>query len=189
MSVLTKHALLNAFTNLLKKKPFSQIKIKEITDECGIARMTFYYHFEDIYDMLNWAIEEKLKKAVDNNFTYNSWMKGYENVFHVILDEKQFFLKVFPSIDHHRTELYLCKIADRYSMEVVEEKLSMLDLSLNENAKRFVSGVYSSLMVTQLINWIEKGMKEDPGLLVKNFSTVLQGSMELMLKQAACAEF
>ena len=184
MSTLTKYALLNAFTDLLQKKPFNQITIKEITDACGIARMTFYYHFEDIYDMLNWAIEMKLQKAVDLNFTYDSWTKGYENVFNIILEEKQFFLKVFPSIDRHRVELYLRKIADRYAKQVAEEKSKLLGISLSEHAKTFVAELYGSLMVTQLIRWLDEGMKAPHERLVANFSTLLRGSLESILKQA-----
>ena len=116
-------------------------------------------------------------------------MRGYENVFNVILDEKQFFLKVFPSIDHRRTELYFGKIANRYSREVVEEKAEALDLTLKDSAKEFVAEIYGSLMITFLISWIENGMKEQPTVLVKNFSTVLHGSLDSMLQQAALTDF
>ena len=56
MSELTKKALVAAAAELLKKKPLDKITIKEITDTCGLTRNTFYYHFQDIYDLLGWML-------------------------------------------------------------------------------------------------------------------------------------
>ena len=50
MSDLTKRALEQSLKNLLLQKPLHKITISDIADDCGINRMTFYYHFKDIYD-------------------------------------------------------------------------------------------------------------------------------------------
>ena len=51
MSQVTKRALEASLKNLLLQKPLSKITISDITEDCGINRMTFYYHFKDIYDV------------------------------------------------------------------------------------------------------------------------------------------
>ena len=48
MSQITKRALAASLKRLLAEKPLSKITISDITDDCGINRMTFYYHFQDI---------------------------------------------------------------------------------------------------------------------------------------------
>ena len=53
MSSITKQALEHALKSLLLKKPFHKITINDITEECGVSRMTFYYHFKDIYDLVS----------------------------------------------------------------------------------------------------------------------------------------
>jgi len=63
MSMLTKKALLKAFGTVLERKPFKKITVGDLTEECGISRMTFYYHFKDIYDMLKWALEHALRDS------------------------------------------------------------------------------------------------------------------------------
>ena len=50
MSNITKRALEQSLKNLLLKKPLTKITISDITADCGMNRMTFYYHFKDIYD-------------------------------------------------------------------------------------------------------------------------------------------
>ena len=52
MSQVTKRALEASLKNLLLQKPLSKITISDITEDCGINRMTFYYHFKDIYDLV-----------------------------------------------------------------------------------------------------------------------------------------
>lgn len=62
MSQVTKRALEASLKNLLLKKPLSKITINDITEDCGINRMTFYYHFKDIYDLVEWSCAEDAKR-------------------------------------------------------------------------------------------------------------------------------
>ena len=58
----TKIALEASLKELLKKKPFDKITIADLTEDCGISRMAFYYHFKDIYDLVEWACVEDGKQ-------------------------------------------------------------------------------------------------------------------------------
>ena len=83
MSDLTKRALEQSLKNLLLQKPLHKITISDIADDCGINRMTFYYHFKDIYDLVEWSCQEDAAKALAgkkrhgsralNRFSRQSW--------------------------------------------------------------------------------------------------------------------
>ena len=62
MSNITKHALAESLKKLLLKKPLNKITINDLTTDCGISRMAFYYHFKDIYDLVEWACLEESRK-------------------------------------------------------------------------------------------------------------------------------
>ena len=64
MNQLTKDAIAKALTDLLQERPIEKITIKDITDCCGINRQTFYYHFSDIYDLMEWTLDKELRKAL-----------------------------------------------------------------------------------------------------------------------------
>ena len=66
MSQITKKALAQSLKNLLLKKPLNKITINDITDDCGINRMTFYYHFKDIYDLLEWIYTNEVIGKIKN---------------------------------------------------------------------------------------------------------------------------
>ena len=76
----TKVAMSNALKGLLKKKKLSKITINDIASECNISRMTFYYHFQDIYDLAEWTLEEAAGRAIGENRTYSSWQQGFEDL-------------------------------------------------------------------------------------------------------------
>lgn len=77
MSQVTKRALEASLKNLLLQKPLSKITISDITEDCGINRMTFYYHFKDIYDLVEWSCQEDASKALAGNKTYETWQQGF----------------------------------------------------------------------------------------------------------------
>jgi len=185
MSELTKKAIIASFIKILKEKPFEKITIHEITADCGVARMTFYYHFQDIYDMLDYVIEEKLRASVSKAFTYETWQRDYACVFEAVLEEKAFFLKIFNSIDLRRIEYYLSAFAHRCVGKMIQEQTKRLGLVLNEEKREMVCDIYCYSMVGLLLNWISSGMKEDPGTLVGEFCSVIKGTLEIMLRNSA----
>ena len=64
MTNATKLALEESLKRLLLKKPLDKITINDLTTDCGISRMTFYYHFKDIYDLVEWACIEDATRAL-----------------------------------------------------------------------------------------------------------------------------
>ena len=75
MPQFTKYALENSLKKLLLQKPLNKITINDITEDCGVNRMTFYYHFKDIYDLVDWIIP----------FFYHGGVYGFEYLFYLNL--------------------------------------------------------------------------------------------------------
>ena len=63
MQNMTKYALKESLKRLMLKKSLDRITINDLTSDCGISRMTFYYHFRDIYDLAEWTCLEESRKA------------------------------------------------------------------------------------------------------------------------------
>ena len=62
MAVLTKKALAAALKERLKTNTLDNIRVKDIAEDVGVNRQTFYYHFTDIYALVEWMFEEEAKK-------------------------------------------------------------------------------------------------------------------------------
>lgn len=66
----------------MRTKPLSKITVSEIVKDCGLNRKTFYYHFEDIYDLLKWMFEEEAVEVVKNF----DLMEDYEKAIVFVMD-------------------------------------------------------------------------------------------------------
>lgn len=71
MSNTTKQALEASLKKVMLQKPLDKITISDITSDCGISRMAFYYHFKDIYDLVEWSCLEDTKRALQGKKTYD----------------------------------------------------------------------------------------------------------------------
>ena len=61
-AAVTKKVIADGFRYVMEKKSFDKITISDITDKCGLNRQTFYYHFQDKYELLNWKPFAEYKK-------------------------------------------------------------------------------------------------------------------------------
>ena len=67
MTHITKQVIADAFVKLVEEKPVDSITINDITNKCGLNRQTFYYHFADIYDLVEWILLESTDKVIGKN--------------------------------------------------------------------------------------------------------------------------
>ena len=61
----TKQRLSRALKELLRKKPLDQIRVRELTELCGLRRQSFYYHFKDVYDLFDWSVRQERELQID----------------------------------------------------------------------------------------------------------------------------
>ena len=110
MSQVTKRALEASLKNLLLKKPLDKITINDIAEDCGINRMTFYYHFKDIYDLIEWSCGEDARKALEGKKTYDTWQEGFLQIFNAVKENKPFIMNVYHSVSREQIERYLYQV-------------------------------------------------------------------------------
>lgn len=55
----TRQELSAALRALLKQRPLDQIRVRELTELCGLRRQSFYYHFKDVYDLFAWCVRQE----------------------------------------------------------------------------------------------------------------------------------
>lgn len=181
MSYITKKALEDSLKNLLLQKPLSKITISDITKDCGINRMTFYYHFKDIYDLIEWICTEETARAINGKKTYETWQQGFLQTFQMVLDNKPFISNVYHSISREKIEDYFYAITYDLLIGVVEEKATGMNVS--EAAKKFIANFYNFAFVGLLLDWIKKGMQDDPQLIIDQVSTLIQGEVSRALNK------
>lgn len=91
MSDITKKVIAGSFISLLEQTPFDKITIGDITEKAGINRQTFYYHFQDIKDLIEWTISTGTQEIIKDKRDYANWQEGYLRIFKYIEKNKTFY--------------------------------------------------------------------------------------------------
>ena len=141
MSQVTKRALEQSLKNLLLKKPLSKITISDLTEDCGMNRMTFYYHFKDIYDLVEWSCLTDAKRALDEKKTYDTWQQGFLQILEAVQANKPFIMNVYHCVHREQVEIYLRPLVEDLILNVVNEEAG--GLNVRDEDKTFIVQAYS----------------------------------------------
>lgn len=175
MSNTTKLALEASLKNLLLHKSIDKITIADLTGDCGISRMSFYYHFKDIYDLAEWVCLEDGKKALQGKKTYDTWQEGMLQIFEAVMENKPFILNVYRGVGREKVENFLYKLTFDLLAGVVEEKCA--GSTLTREDKGFIAEFYKFGFVGIMLDWIDRGMKNDYEEIVRRMSITLHGNI------------
>jgi len=179
MSEITKRALEASLKHLLLQKPLDKITIADIADDCGISRMTFYYHFKDIYDLVEWSCEEDAVRALAGKKTYETWQQGYLQIFDALTANKPFIMNVYHSVSREQVERYLYRVTYPLLYGVVEEQAA--GMTVRDEDKKFIADFYKYAFVGLTLDWIRGDMKEDPQAIVARLDKLIHGDIALAL--------
>lgn len=175
MNNYTKQILEESLKKLMLEKPLDKITIRDLTEDCGISRMTFYYHFKDIYDLIEWACLADATKALAGKKTYDTWSEGLVQIFEVVYENKPFILNAYRCISRDQIENFLFHLTSDLLMGVVEEKAADTDIS--EEDRRFIADFYKYSFVGIMLDWIKQGMKDDYMNLAHKINITIHGSL------------
>lgn len=171
----TKQILEESLKKLMLQKPLDKITIRDLTEDCGISRMAFYYHFKDIYDLVEWSCLEDATHALAGKKTYDTWSEGLVQIFDAVYENKPFILNAYRCISRDQIESFLFHLTSDLLMNVVEEKAE--GTSISEEDRRFIADFYKYSFVGLMLDWIKQGMKEDYQEIVQRIYTTMHGNI------------
>ena len=174
-----KEQMAQSLKRLMAKKSLQKITIQEIADDCGINRYTFYYHFKDIYDLVEWSCQEDAAKALAGKKTYETWQQGFEQIFEAVLANKPFIMNVYRSVSREQVENYLYKLTYDLLEGVVEEQAA--GMCVRPEDKAFIANVYKYAFVGLMLDWIKHDMKGEPKEIIDRLDRVIHGSVAAAL--------
>lgn len=159
MAIATKKLLADGLKELLKKKTLDKITVKELVATCGVNRQTFYYNFQDIYELLEWIfIEEgeQLKKETEG-------LKDWHDRLHVVIEQisseenRRLILNAFYSVNPMQIDQFMQNYFRPSVEEIITEYIRGVDIS-DEN-REFMIRMYDLFFVDLVMRWIQTGME------------------------------
>ena len=150
-SQATKQALVDSLKQLLTKKSFSKITVTEIVENCGYNRKTFYYHFEDIYSLLRWMLEQDLLSVVDSNELTSDPEKVIRFALSYIKQNRQLLTCVINELGHDELRNFLYDDFAAPIRMVIQKTESEIGLTLDDAYREYLTSFYTSGMTGMII--------------------------------------
>jgi probable dihydroxyacetone kinase regulator len=172
-SLITKRAIAGALKQVCREKPFDKISISDITKVCGLNRQTFYYHFQDKYDLLSWIYYNENFSGIADNISLENWNVKIYDMLRKMNDEKVFYMNSIKE-QEHTFESYLFDMAKALFAEAIyslDEKGKLTDEERSFDSDFFAYGICGII-----INWVETGMKTNPQLLAKRLKSLAKAT-------------
>ena len=163
------------------KRPLNKITINDITEDCGVNRMTFYYHFKDIYDLVDWIMVEDAAKALEGRQSFENWTDAFLDILRQVQDNKVLVMNVYRSVSREQVEQYLYKLLDPMLRDFVDR--SAQGFTVQDADKQFVVDFYKYALVGMALEWIRRDMKEDPVRMTERLNVLLRGDLERALRR------
>lgn len=173
----TRHALSVALKELMKQKPIDKITITELTERCGIRRQNFYYHFEDIYDLLRWMFQEEAVSLLEQYEGSLLWQEGLLQLFHYIEANKAVCLCALGSVgQEHLKRFFESHIYAliHHTIEQISVEIGAANDHTFEEEIDLLTHFYVVAMAGLIVSWLRGEIKKTPEELIDFIDRILQ---------------
>lgn len=185
ISLNTKKALAESLKQAMQRKPFAKITVSELIQDANVNRKTFYYHFEDIYALLKWMLEEEAIDVVKHfDLLFNSeeaisfvmdYIDRNDHIINCACDSiGRDGLKRFFAADFHDIVISIIQNAERHA-----------NVRLDEGYREFLTQFYVEALSGMLIDWARDREKRDHDVLVKYLDETMRNSLSGILSAQA----
>lgn len=159
-SLMTKKIFAESLKKLMLSKPFIKISIGDITKECDMNRNSFYYHFEDKFDLINWIFLTEIAEEINHEelLELSGW-EILERISTYFYKNKDFYKNAMSYEGQNSFVNYFREILKA----VVEARLpDIFDDDLDSDYQEFYSDFFLDIFVSTIVRWIKNDAKYPP---------------------------
>lgn len=173
-SLITRKAIANGIKELTKRKSFDKITVSDITAECGLNRQTFYYHFQDKYELVDWIYYNEAISIIVNDLNYDNWDSKILQFLTKLKGEDYFYINTLKSSVENEFREYLFKV----TVELLCDIISGITVNSEASEKDilFVAEFYAYGIVGVVISWALHGMTETPEYITAQLKNLVYGT-------------
>lgn len=181
MAGFTKKAITDTFIGLLNEKRLDRITVKDIVAKCGVSRKTFYYYFDDIYDLLEKYLDEMKQEAVMKIKDTRSFEAELLKLADFVMNNKKAVYHIYNSVSRDKLEDYLYESALTVINEIITDRFS--SIAYPKEDIEIISMVCTNAFTSCVIRWIKEGMTADFENTIKRIASLFEKSLDSAVKR------
>lgn len=184
MAHYTQKAIIQTFTEMLRKMPFDKITVSAIVSTCEISSNTFYYHFRDIYDLLDvWLKNVKRKYLIDPIAQKQSWQMTFKGILQAMKSNADITYHLFDSLSRERVEKYVFDAfdsTDNTLCQIVSQEFGNADIP--EETFKYIAEYSGYAIVGFLLKYLWLHMEPDIDEMIEKIGYIFEGNIRWAIK-------
>lgn len=182
----TKLQMSESLKRLIKDRPFSKITVQDIVSDCSINRNTFYYHFENTYDLLSFTYEQEVKNIVDSFHNANATIpQAMDFVLDYIDKNIPLCQCAYESLGEQQLKIIFEKDLRDFVSATIDYFSTQVGVKHSEDFKSFVSFGFTNLLSAQIIWYIRHNGDLDKEIFRECLQTFYTASLKSVMEEAA----
>ena len=165
-SNITKRALAQTLKDLMVHTPFSKISVGDLCTACGMSRKSFYYHFRDKYDLVNWIFYTEFITEVQNN-TYDTAWDFLKDIYTYFYRERIFYQKAMQIQGQNSFCEYFSEVMEPFIQTFLD------NIFHTEGQSEFSRVFLTDAFLVSLMRWLRNGKPVPPDLYLDNLKHLL----------------
>lgn len=178
----TKNLIKQEFIKLLNKKSLHNITVTEIAKQCKIERKTFYYHYENLPQLVKEIFDEELENVIEEFNETLSWEESFISAAKFILENKKVLKHMYESDYKVELEKYIFSISGEIMRKYVRRVAK--DTKAQEIDIKLIAYFYQCALSSSLVEWVATDMKTDPKLVTRRLGKLMDGNILESLKRS-----
>lgn len=159
MPNFTRRAIKETFLRQLGERPLNQITVKDIVEECGINRNSFYYHFEDLPALVEEILKERVDSLIQSHPTIGSIEQGFDVLVEMLMQNRRAIYHIYNSLSRDIFERYLMEICLYTVTAYVDAALAGQPVGAAD--REVIIRYHKCVCFGSVIDWLSGGMKGD----------------------------
>lgn len=158
MAKFTQKAIREAFIKLLEQRPLNQITVKDIVEECGINRNSFYYHYQDLPTLIEEIIKEEAETIIHAYPSVTSIVQCFDAATEFASRHKTAIMHIFRSVNRDVFERNLMMVCEYFVRSYVDTALAQEAIPAED--RKTIVDYYKCVCFGLIIDWLSSGMTE-----------------------------
>ena len=179
VTTLNKKKMLSAsLKHCMEKKSLSKITVTDIVTDCGLNRKTFYYHFQDVPDLLKWTLEQEAVDVVKQFDLLNELEEALRFAVRYIRENSHMINCAYDSIGRDELKRFLNHDFQSIVMSIVEQIERKENVHTDPDAKKIICNFYTEGMAGELVDLLKSRDAAQDEKSIRCISLVVRTSLE-----------
>lgn len=177
----TKSQIMAALGQLLQTKRLDDITVTELVEWCNISRQAFYYHFSDLYGVVDYGIHQLMEELKASS--PEEWRTSMERMLTLLRENRTVVLNVYRAYERSYVEHAL----RQWTMPLVEARtrIAARKFNVTEDQISFMTEVLTQALASIVLSWVERGMPSSVIKRMDDFDILVEGCLEYTMERLA----